>query len=342
MELKEVASGFRYQVRQDVNPWVARLWSERQTRYSRALLETLSLIAYRQPITRGEIEQIRGVAVSSNIVKTLEEREWIRVVGYRDVPGKPELFGTTRSFLDYFNLKSLDELPPLAEIRDLSDFDPQLGLAPRADRRDTGRWRSAMRSKLIRLTPAKQRSATPKYRCVKRAIKRCPAGSSTHLPMGNDPKHARALETIESDVILPNTCRQRRRTCGNPLPGPQPKPAPPLPPRSKSHERAHVAHPTQPQTSAARRRRPMARLVSRIACLKCCANAGLGSRRMLEQRIEAGEVRVNANVAELGSSVRSRRCRVELDNKLFVVISDTTEHTQVLIYNKPGRRGRHA
>ena len=130
VELKEVASGFRYQVRQDVNPWVARLWSERQTRYSRALLETLSLIAYRQPITRGEIEQIRGVAVSSNIVKTLEEHEWIRVVGYRDVPGKPELFGTTRSFLDYFNLKSLDELPPLAEIRDLSDFDPQLGLAP--------------------------------------------------------------------------------------------------------------------------------------------------------------------------------------------------------------------
>ncbi len=130
VELKEVASGFRYQVRQDVNAWVSRLWTERQTRYSRALLETLSLIAYRQPITRGEIEQIRGVAVSTNIVKTLEEREWIRVVGYRDVPGKPELFGTTRSFLDYFNLKSLDELPPLAEIRDLSDFDPQLGLAP--------------------------------------------------------------------------------------------------------------------------------------------------------------------------------------------------------------------
>ncbi len=130
MELKEVASGFRYQVRQDVNAWVSRLWTERQTRYSRALLETLSLIAYRQPITRGEIEQIRGVAVSTNIVKTLEEREWIRVVGYRDVPGKPELFGTTRGFLDYFNLKSLDELPPLAEIRDLSDFDPQLGLAP--------------------------------------------------------------------------------------------------------------------------------------------------------------------------------------------------------------------
>src|SRR5512146_904456 len=130
IELKEVASGFRYQVRQDVNSWVARLWTERQTRYSRALLETLALIAYRQPITRGEIEQIRGVAVSTNIVKTLEEREWIRVVGYRDVPGKPELFGTTKSFLDYLNLKSLDELPPLAEIRDVDDFDMQMSLAP--------------------------------------------------------------------------------------------------------------------------------------------------------------------------------------------------------------------
>jgi segregation and condensation protein B len=129
VELKEVSSGFRYQVRQDVNQWVSRLWTERQTRYSRALLETLALIAYRQPITRGEIEQIRGVAVSTNIIKTLEEREWVRVVGYRDVPGKPELFGTTRNFLDYFNLKSLDELPPLAEIRDLHDFEPQLGLA---------------------------------------------------------------------------------------------------------------------------------------------------------------------------------------------------------------------
>ena len=130
VELKEVASGFRYQVYQDVHPWVARLWTERQTKYSRALLETLSLIAYRQPITRGEIEQIRGVAVSTNIVKTLEEREWIRVVGYRDVPGKPELFGTTKTFLDYFNLKSLDELPPLAEIRDVDELDVQMALAP--------------------------------------------------------------------------------------------------------------------------------------------------------------------------------------------------------------------
>src|SRR5690348_7181339 len=130
VELVEVASGFRYQVREDVHPWVARLWTERQTKYSRALLETLALIAYRQPITRAEIEQIRGVAVSTSIVKTLEEREWVRVVGHRDVPGRPALFGTTRHFLDYFSLKSLDELPPLAEIRDLDEFDPQLNLAP--------------------------------------------------------------------------------------------------------------------------------------------------------------------------------------------------------------------
>ena len=133
VELVEVASGFRYQVRESVHPWVARLWSERQTRYSRALLETLALIAYRQPITRGEIEQIRGVSVASSIMRTLEEREWIRVVGYRDVPGKPALFGTTRNFLDYFNLKSLDQLPTLAEIRDLEDIEPQLTLVAGVD-----------------------------------------------------------------------------------------------------------------------------------------------------------------------------------------------------------------
>jgi segregation and condensation protein B len=124
VELREVASGFRYQVRQEVHTWISRMWTEKPSRYSRALLETLALIAYRQPITRPEIEQIRGVVVSSNIIKTMEEREWIRVVGYRDVPGKPALFGTTRAFLDYFNLKSLDELPPLSEIRDMED--PQM------------------------------------------------------------------------------------------------------------------------------------------------------------------------------------------------------------------------
>lgn len=126
VELVEVASGFRFQVKADVHPWVARLWTERQAKYTRATLETLALIAYRQPITRGEIEQIRGVAVSTNTVKLLEEREWVRVVGHRDVPGKPALFGTTKAFLDYFGLKSLDELPPLAELKDISELEPQL------------------------------------------------------------------------------------------------------------------------------------------------------------------------------------------------------------------------
>ena len=128
MELKEVSGGFRIQVREDVNPWVSRLWEERPQRYSRALLETLALIAYRQPITRGDIEEVRGVSVRSSIIRTLQEREWIRVVGHRDVPGKPALFGTTRVFLDYFNLKSLDDLPSLAEIRDMDSIEPELDL----------------------------------------------------------------------------------------------------------------------------------------------------------------------------------------------------------------------
>jgi len=132
VELVELASGFRYQVKSDVHQWVARLWTERQTRYTRATLETLALIAYRQPITRGEIEQVRGVAVNSNIIKALEEREWIRVVGHRDVPGKPELLATTRTFLDYFGLKRLDELPPLSELKDIGELEPQLQFDPGA------------------------------------------------------------------------------------------------------------------------------------------------------------------------------------------------------------------
>lgn len=127
-ELKEVSSGYRLQIREKFSPWVGRLWEERPQRYSRALLETIALIAYRQPITRGEIEDVRGVAVNSNIVKTLLEREWIRVVGYRDVPGKPAMFATTKAFLDHFNLKNLEDLPPLAELREMEaepvlDFD---------------------------------------------------------------------------------------------------------------------------------------------------------------------------------------------------------------------------
>lgn len=128
IELKEVASGFRFQVRQSAAPWVLRLWEERPQRYTRATLETLALIAYRQPITRAEIEDVRGVAVSSNIIKTLQEREWIRVVGHRDVPGRPALLATTRHFLDYFNLKSLDDLPPLAELMDIDKLNAELDL----------------------------------------------------------------------------------------------------------------------------------------------------------------------------------------------------------------------
>lgn len=118
-QLNEVASGFRLQVRAEYSPWVGRLWEERPQRYSRAMLETLALIAYRQPITRGEIEDVRGVAVSSHIIKTLLEREWVRVVGYKDVPGKPAMLATTKTFLDYFNLRGLDQLPSLSELKEL-------------------------------------------------------------------------------------------------------------------------------------------------------------------------------------------------------------------------------
>jgi len=132
IELKETASGFRIQVRRELAPEISRLWPERAARYSRALLETLALIAYRQPITRAEIEAVRGVAVNPNIIRTVIERNWVRVVGHRDVPGHPELLGTTREFLDYFGLKTLDELPALAEIRALADVNLQLGLAEEA------------------------------------------------------------------------------------------------------------------------------------------------------------------------------------------------------------------
>ena len=132
-ELKQVASGFRLQVKQDFAPWVGKLWEDKPARYTRALLETLSLITYRQPITRGEIEEVRGVSVSSNIIRTLLERDWIRVLGHKDVPGKPTLYGTTREFLDYFNLKSLDELPSLAEIKDIDQIYPELALEEAAN-----------------------------------------------------------------------------------------------------------------------------------------------------------------------------------------------------------------
>jgi len=130
IEIKETAAGFRIQVRKELANEVSRLWPERPARYSRALLETLALIAYRQPITRAEIEAVRGVAVNPNIIKTVLERNWVRVVGHRDVPGRPELLGTTREFLDYFGLRSLDELPPLAQIKALDEIKMQYDLDP--------------------------------------------------------------------------------------------------------------------------------------------------------------------------------------------------------------------
>jgi segregation and condensation protein B len=129
IELSEVASGYRVQVKRTMTDWLQPLWEERAPRYTRALLETLSLVAYRQPITRAEIEEVRGVVVSTNIIRTLLERNWIRVVGHRDVPGKPAMFGTTKDFLDYFGLKKLEELPTLAEIKDgLPELSPQTDL----------------------------------------------------------------------------------------------------------------------------------------------------------------------------------------------------------------------
>jgi segregation and condensation protein B len=127
-ELKQVASGYRFQVRSSYGEWVSRLWKEKPPRYSRALLETLALIAYKQPITRGDVEEIRGVAVSTNIIRTLLEREWVRIVGHRDVPGHPALYATTKNFLDYFNLRNLDELPGLAEIKDLTQANEELDM----------------------------------------------------------------------------------------------------------------------------------------------------------------------------------------------------------------------
>jgi segregation and condensation protein B len=127
-ELKKVASGFRYQTREEVQPWVDKLRPERPPRYSRAFMETLALVVYKQPITRAEIEDVRGVAVSTSIFKVLLEREWVKIIGHKEVPGRPAMYGTTRKLLDYFNLSSLNELPDLAEIKDIDDIAPELAL----------------------------------------------------------------------------------------------------------------------------------------------------------------------------------------------------------------------
>jgi segregation and condensation protein B len=164
LELREVGSGFRLQVRGDFAPWISRLWQEKPARYSRALLETLALIAYKQPISRGEIEDIRGVAVSSHIIKTLLEREWVRIVGYREVPGRPALYATTKQFLDYFTLRSLDDLPPLAEVRNLDEaattLDEMLevGLVTMRTERDDG---DASTAEAVSAMEATRAVATP-------------------------------------------------------------------------------------------------------------------------------------------------------------------------------------
>lgn len=161
LELKETASGWRVQIRQGYAREIGRLWPERPQRYSRALLETLALIAYRQPITRAEIESVRGVAVNPNIVKTLMERDWVRVVGHRDVPGHPELLGTTKEFLDYFGLRSLDELPPLAELKSMEDLNPQLTLPVNADEAPAGGGDETVFAVIDEATPEEAATSEP-------------------------------------------------------------------------------------------------------------------------------------------------------------------------------------
>ncbi|MFO1402097.1 MAG: SMC-Scp complex subunit ScpB [Steroidobacteraceae bacterium] len=212
LELRETASGFRVQVRREFANEVSRLWPERPQRYSRALLETLALIAYRQPITRAEIESVRGVAVNPNIIKTLLERNWIRVVGHRDLPGRPELLGTTREFLDYFGLRNLEELPTLAELRSLNDIDPQIplpvpgeaaaepadGVAARPGRR-AGR-RGGARDRRCPRRAGRGRGRRRRRRAARAATRRCrplPAWSPRRRATTPDPPaggslHARA------------------------------------------------------------------------------------------------------------------------------------------------------
>jgi len=161
LALQQVASGYRAQVRAEFEPWLRHLWDEKPPRYSRALLETLVIIAYRQPITRPEIEDIRGVSISTQIMRTLQEREWVRVVGHREAPGKPAMYGTTRQFLDYFNLKSLDQLPPIAEIRDLESRYPELAFEGDPDNAEAGEAGGNEANEQSREAPDVTESAEP-------------------------------------------------------------------------------------------------------------------------------------------------------------------------------------
>jgi len=183
IELKRIDQGYRFQTRQKYAEWIARLSEERPVRYSRALLETLAIIAYRQPVTRGEIEDIRGVAVSSEIIKTLTGREWIREVGRRDVPGRPALYGTTRGFLEHFNLRSLEELPPLAELRDVEKIAAELNLRLPVDEPP----------------PAPEGTTEPKPDDAPEAE----AGSESTVPLEAAPDHRAPVDAAPADGDAP-------------------------------------------------------------------------------------------------------------------------------------------
>lgn len=190
-ELKRVASGFRFQVRGELSDWISRLWDGRPPRYSRALLETLALIAYKQPVTRGDIEQVRGVAVSQGIVRTLLDRGWVRIVGQRETPGRPNLYGTTRTFLDYFNLKSLNQLPPLAEIKAI--IEPLGGEAEAAPTQESLGWQGEEAA-----------AAPPSTQEEVRAQEKAPAQEVAGL-VGQPAEVARPLAEV---VLLPTAPRQ--------------------------------------------------------------------------------------------------------------------------------------
>ncbi|KAG1459396.1 hypothetical protein G6F57_014517 [Rhizopus arrhizus] len=312
VELGEVASGFRYQVTGEVHGWISRLWTERKTRYTRATLETLALIAYRQPITRGEIEQVRGVAVSSNIIQALEEREWIRVVGHRDVPGKPALFGTTKGFLDYFGLKRLDELPPLSELKDLGELDPQLALD--------------------RDVPAAAGADGPDISAgADGAAANDDAGSS-----GSDtPDSADAAPASASDEQAPSPFDD-----GHPDSAPGERAVPVNEREDNAVAMTTVAvdqADSEPEadleTLSLKREATSEQLKVEERLHKVLAQAGRGSRRALEQRIAEGLVKVNGEVAQTGMSVKSGD-KIELDGRGFVATA-LAEPSRVLVYNKP-------
>ena len=198
IELHEVASGYRLQAKTELSPWLARLWEERPARYSRAFLETLAIIAYKQPITRAEIEEIRGVTVSTNIMKTLSEREWIRLIGFRDTPGKPALYGTTKTFLDHFSLSSLTELPTLAEFKDMQTHDAELQVQLALENSDIGPDNSEM-------IPEERDAIIPEP--VAEEAKASPAATAETEAAPSETAEAEitATETAEADVAPAET-----------------------------------------------------------------------------------------------------------------------------------------